>query len=313
MRSRTRKWIEFFGIVAFLFVIGGGAYSYLNLGVFNNFDNAIRIFDGLGWFVGTFALASLFTAYLVVVADMRFIFRFLAIPAWLAFSFTLLAALDQFMGYSYPATPPQGHLLSYRVIRDTQTGTRHVEAWFYFYDQQRTRAYIFPFDRDQEEAMYRAMRMKARGEMVEVELLKEGENNENRPRPEDMIKHDIRHRGLPQKDYEKHGGEIEEGETAEGISDMGQRSRRDKHQLIIPGGGNIELEPGQIIQISPEGQIEILDPGSIKQEQIKNPAPSSSGPHPSAPGASSGPPGSRTTTTPQGETVIMGTTTNVVP
>ena len=125
---RLQKTIEFLAVAAFMFVIGVGAYAYTNLGVFNNIENAINIFRGLEWFVGSFALATLFTAYLVVVADMRFILRFLAIPAWLGFAFTLLVALDQFMGYAYPALPPQGKLLSYRVIRDPHTNNRIIEA-----------------------------------------------------------------------------------------------------------------------------------------------------------------------------------------
>lgn len=276
--SRT---IEVFVIAAFMFVISAGAYSLANLGVFNNIENAIQVFEGLGWFVGCFLLATLFTAYLVVIADTKFLYRFLAIPTWLMFSFTLLVALDQFLGYTYPALPPQAELLSYRVIRDPDTNVRIVEAWMYLKEENRTRAYRFPYDKDQEEALYKAMRAKARGKTgVEVELMEKPKDGDDRdrPRPEDMIKYDIRHKGLPEKHYGD--GEMIEERTEQGANAMGQERREDKIIIQIPGGGSIEVDRGTSFTITPDGEVEILDPGSIERKQEKGSS-SSSGAHPS--------------------------------
>ena len=316
MKMKARKTLEFLGVAAFMFVIGMGAYAFTNLGVFNNIENAINIFRGLEWFVGSFALATLFTAYLVVVADMRFVFRFLAIPAWLAFAFTLLMALDQFMGYAYPSLPPESKLLSYRVIRDPDTNVRIVEAWMYLPKENKTRAYTFPFNRNQEEALYRAKRKGARGQDVKVKLLpeKEGMKKKDRPQPEDMIMHDIKHKGLPEKDYGS-AGTMQQGVTTDqkDVDDMGSERKSDKIQITLPDGGHIELNPGESFRITPEGEIEILDPGAIKQKQIKS---RTSTPTPSATdtvSSNTGPPeGIGPNQCPLGNcAAVMGTTVDV--
>ncbi len=151
------KLFEMLGIAVFMFVIGMGAYSFINLGVFNDFDSAIKIFDGLGWFVSLFGLATLFTSYLVVIADTKFYFRLLAIPAWLAFSFSLLVALDQFIGYPYPGVPPKSQVLQYRVLIDGDK-TKLIEAWMYHSQEDKTRSYRFLHTIENEEKLNQAMR-----------------------------------------------------------------------------------------------------------------------------------------------------------
>jgi len=248
-----RKLLEFVGIIALLFIVGAGIYSFFNLGVFNNIDTAIQVFDGLGWFVTLFGIATVFTSYLVVIADTKFLFRFLAIPAWLAFSFALLATLDQFIGYPYPGIPPKAQVLEYRVLFNDDK-SRTIEAWMYLPKDSRTRAYSFPHTPDREESLYKGMQAKSRGEnsLVDMEPSGRAGQLDMMVEDEDMVKHDIRHAGLP----------LKEGETAADLlpnEDPGQEvDRTNKFTVQLPGGEIIEVLPGNSFTISDQGEIEIF-------------------------------------------------------
>jgi len=251
------KFIEFVSVIALLFIVGAGAYSFFNLGLFNDHSAAVQVFDGLGWFVGLFGIATVFTSYLVVIADTKFIFRFLAIPAWLAFSFALLAALDQFIGYPYPGVPPKAQVLQYRVISNSDN-TKTIEAWMYLLNDHQTRAYSFPHSPNREEALHEAMQAKARGEMVLINMEPtDRAGTDDPPTPEDMIeRHDIRHQGLPLK-----GGEepnVQSGSPQQEIDNS------DKILLRLPGGTIIEIKPGNSFTITDEGEIEIFNDKRVK-------------------------------------------------
>ena len=220
-----RKLFEFAGVVALLFAIGAGIYSFFNIGVFSNVDTAIQVFSGLEWFVTLFAIATIFVSYLVVVADMKFKFQFLAIPAWLAFSFALASALDQFIGYPYPAVPPKAQVLEYRVIFN-QDKSKTIEAWMYLPEDHRTRAYSFPHTPNREEALYEGMQAKARGQGVLVDMDPNGLSGltDIDVEDEDSARHDIRHKGLPLKD-----GEVLEPDSPDRAVD-----RSDKFTVQLP-------------------------------------------------------------------------------
>ena len=246
-----RKLIEFISVIALLFVVGAGGYSFFNLGIFNDIDAAVRVFDGLGWFVSLFAIATIFTSYLVVIADTKFIFRFLAIPAWLAFSFALLAALDQFIGYPYPGVPPKSQVLQYRVITN-EDRTKTIEAWMYLSSDYRTRVYAFPHTPNREEAMHEAMQGNARGELIEVDIVPDDRITGDDPfTVEEMIrKYDIPHEGLPLKEGEQ--PTVQTGQPQ-------QLNRKDKVTLQLPDGTVIEIQPGNSFTITDTGEIEIFN------------------------------------------------------
>ena len=253
-----RKLIEFISVIALLFVVGAGGYSFFNLGIFNDVDAAIRVFDGLGWFVSLFAIATIFTSYLVVIADTKFIFRFLAIPAWLAFSFALLAALDQFIGYPYPGVPPKAQVLQYRVITN-EDRSKSIEAWMYLFSDRRTRVYAFPHTPNREEAMHEAMQGKARGELIEVNITPDDRKTGDDPfTPEEMLrKYDIPHGGLPLK------GAEEPTVQAGGEQEL---DRSDKITLQLPDGTVIQIQPGNSFTITDDGEIEMFNDKRIAAE-----------------------------------------------
>ncbi len=261
-----KKLIEFISVIGLLCIVGAGGYAFFNLGIFNDMDAAVKVFDGLGWFVSLFALATIFTSYLVVIADTKFIFRFLAIPAWLAFSFALLAALDQFIGYPYPGVPPQAQVLQYRVIGN-QDRTKTIEAWMYLTHDYKTRVYSFPHTPDREEALYEAMQGNARGEMVEVDMDPSKKKGDNIITPEDMvIKHDILHDGLPLK------------EGSEPVVSTGNTGKVDRDNRVT-----IQLQDGTIIEIQPGNSFTITDTGEIEMFSDKR-FPALEGPNSDGPG-----------------------------
>lgn len=246
-----RKLIEFVSIIALLFVIGAGGYSFFNLGIFNDIDATIQVFDGLGWFISLFAIATVFTSYLVVIADTKFIFRFLAIPAWLAFSFALLTALDQFIGYPYPGVPPNSQVLQYRVIIN-EDQSKTIEAWMYLPTEYKTRVFSFPHSLNREEALYKTMRAKARGEYITIDI------------EELIITYDIPHQGLPLK---------EDGPLTVQTGNPQEIDRSNKITLQLPDGTIVEIQPGKSFTITNEGEIEMFNdkriPGFYDEEDIE--------------------------------------------
>lgn len=253
-----KKLIEFISVIALLFIVGAGGYSFFNLGIFNDMDVAIRVFDGLGWFVSLFAIATIFTSYLVVIADTKFIFRFLAIPAWLAFSFALLAALDQFIGYPYPGIPPKAQVLQYRVLTN-EDKSKTIEAWMYIVSDRKTRVYAFPYTPNREEAMYEAMQGKARGELIEVNIIPDDRVTGDDPfSPEEMLReYDIQHQGLPLKEG------VEPTVQTGGASEI---DRSNKITLQLPDGTVIEIQPGNSFTITNEGEIEMFNDKRLTTE-----------------------------------------------
>lgn len=264
-----KKLIEFISVIALLAIVAVGGYAFFNLGIFNDMDAAVRVFDGLGWFISLFALATVFTSYLVVIADTKFIFRFLAIPAWLAFSFALLAALDQFIGYPYPGVPPQAQVLQYRVIAN-QDRTKTIEAWMYLTSDYKTRVYSFPHTPNREEALHEAMQGKARGQRMEVDMdpKKKGDNIIT---PEDMItKYDIPHGGLPTK---------EGGEPTVQTGSPGEMDRTNKVTIQLPDGTIVEIQPGNSFTITDTGEIEMFQNKRIPPHTAQQPPSMDGGRH----------------------------------
>lgn len=183
-----RKIIEFISI---LVVMGGTMIAAIEFGQLANLEsiaNLANVFTGLGWFVGSFIVASLIVSYLVVIAPTKVFLRFLAIPAWLMFSATLLITVDQLMGYSYPAIPPQATVVAYYVYKDADN-VEMIEAWMYFKDQGRARAYNFPYTLEREKALQQGQEGAGKGEPVEVDLRK-GEGQPDGQEPESMIIYD---------------------------------------------------------------------------------------------------------------------------
>jgi len=164
-----RKLAEFFIIIMLMVGTIAGAIEFSQVGSFESLANLASVFAGLGWFLMAFFTASLFTAYLVVIAPSRVILRFLAIPAWLVFSLSMLVTIDQFMGYAYPALPPQAKVLAYQVIKD-EKNVKIIEAWMWIKDEQRARAYKFPYTLEREKALHEGQDGAKKGLPVEVKL-----------------------------------------------------------------------------------------------------------------------------------------------
>jgi len=183
-----KKIIEFICIVITMIGIVIGVVEFGQIGQLESISNLANVFSGLGWFLGAFFIASLFTAYLVVIAPTKFFFRFLAIPAWLVFSVALIVTVDQFMGYSYPAIPPQAKVIAYHVIKGPNN-TKIIEAWMWIKEEKRARAYNFPHTPEREKAMRKAQQGSQKGEPVEINLRK-GEGEPDGQKPESMIVYD---------------------------------------------------------------------------------------------------------------------------
>ncbi len=259
-----KKLIEFASIIALLFIIGAGGYSFFNLGIFNDIDAVISVFDGLGWFISLFAIATIFTSYLVVIANTKFIFRFLAIPAWLAFSFALLSALDQFIGYPYPVIPPKSQVLQYRVISN-EDQTKTIEAWMYLPSDYRTRLFSFPHSPNREEALNEAMQAGARGELVLIDMKPSDRaiGNDLLTPDEMIIKYNIEHQGLPLKEGDNQNGQI--GESRE-------IDRSNKITIQLSDGTVVQIQPGNSFTITDQGEIQMFNdkriiPNSFKENR----------------------------------------------
>ena len=183
-----KKIFEFIMIVVLMAGIIAGAIEFGQVGSFDSVANLANVFEGLAWFLGSFVVASLFTAYLVVVAPARFFVKFLAIPAWIIFSAFLLITVDQFMGYSYPAIPPQATVISFYVYKN-QDNVKMIEAWMYLKEEGRARAFSFPHTLPREKALAQGQKGAQKGEPVEVDLNK-GKGLPDGQIPESMIIYD---------------------------------------------------------------------------------------------------------------------------
>ena len=125
----------------------------------------------------------------------------------------------------------------------------------YLPTERRTRTYRFPYDPQQENALYEAMRRKARGERMMVEMKKKEEGDKDPTKDDhEMIVHPILHEGLPTK--ETHDGRIVEGKRSSGPDDMGQQRAHDPIIIQMPGGAQIAIEPGSSFMITPDGEIQ---------------------------------------------------------
>jgi hypothetical protein len=176
-----------------------GALVLVDIEFMDSLTNLSSVFAGLSWFVAVFVAATLFTAYLVVVAKIKFIIRFLAIPLWLVFTLSTIFTIDQFLGYAYPVVPPKAQVLSYRMFLEHETGVKMLEAWVGL-KTGRTRLYKFEWTEEREEELKKGSQSSAKGIPMEIDL--RGDEVKDLPigKPQgDDMKHDIKHRGLPPK------------------------------------------------------------------------------------------------------------------
>lgn len=180
-----------------------GAYFLVNIEFMDSLDNATSVFNGLGWFIGLFIAATLFTGYLVVVAKINFFLRFLAIPLWLVFTLATLVTIDQFLGYAYPVVPPKSQVMAYRVFLDKDTRIKMIESWM-FNENGRTRLYKYEWTEEHEEKLKEGNQATKEGIPLEVDL-RAGEFIDipyGKPQG-DHIEHGIKHKGLPPKAKEE--------------------------------------------------------------------------------------------------------------
>lgn len=177
-----KKIVEFVFIIMLIAGIIVGAIEFGQIGNIKSLSNLSNVFSGLGWFLVAFIITTLFTAYLVVIAPTKVFLRFLAIPAWLIFSLSLIVTVDQFMGYSYPAIPPQAKVLSYYILKD-DGNVKIIEAWMWLKDEGRARAYNFPWTLDREKALYEAQSAAQKGEPVEIDIAGKKSNKKSPQTP----------------------------------------------------------------------------------------------------------------------------------
>jgi len=202
MVSKTTK--EILIILGTVLAFAFGSYLVVDIEFMDSFGNFANVFAGLDWFIGLFIAASLFTGYLVVVAKINFLLRFLAIPLWLVFTVATLVTIDQFLGYAYPSVPPKAQVMAYRMYLDPDTRIKMIEAWMRDKKDGRTRLYKFEWTDEREEKLKQGEESDGEGIKIEVEL-KEGSVKDipfGKPQGE-HLKHGIKHRGLPPK--EEHG------------------------------------------------------------------------------------------------------------
>ena len=185
-----KKLTEFLIIILLMAGILAGVVEYGQVGSLEGIANLVNVFSGVEWFLGSFLIATLFTAYLVVIANTTVVLRFLAIPAWLVFSISLLVTVDQFMGYSYPAVPPKAKVLAYYVVPGLGQ-SKTIEAWMYLKDEGRARAYNFPYTLEREEALYEALAATRKGENAELDLRRGNNAEDDGQEPESMITYDF--------------------------------------------------------------------------------------------------------------------------
>lgn len=162
------KVLEYIGVVALLSLAGVLFFYLADVGAIGKAATAIQVMKDASSFVVLYVAATLLTAYLVVVANIKFVYRFIAIPLWLAFSLSLLVAIDDFLGYAYPDMPEEGELIHYVVLHEKGTKHKWVELWLYHREENRTRLYSIPYTPKTDEELNRGMKMKEEGERVKV-------------------------------------------------------------------------------------------------------------------------------------------------
>jgi hypothetical protein len=226
----------------------------IDLGSFGSIESLTYMFNGLGWFIGAFIFAALWTAYLTVIADINFMFRLIAIPVWLVFTIGLVITIDNFAGIAHPSVPPQSQVISFRIVKPTSHDSAIIEAWMYITSESRTRLYRFPHTQKKENALRQALKDRKRGRRVEVKLRSDSvqfRDGDEMTKGE-MLDYDISHRGLPTKDSN------EKVEVAP--EQLSVQPADDKFMIQIPGGGSVELKRGQTVTVSPNGEIQISTP-----------------------------------------------------
>lgn len=156
----------------------------------------------MSWFIALFLSASLFTAYLVIVADIKFIIRFLAIPLWLVFTLSTLITIDKFLGYAYPVVPPKSTLIAYRIFLDTEAGVKKIESWMYDRSKRTTRLYVYDWNEEREEELKKGKASAKAGAPIDIDLLGTADDRPFGKLQGSNIDHGIKHRGLPPKSDE---------------------------------------------------------------------------------------------------------------
>ena len=252
---------EFIIILASIIITLLIGFNYVDITMFASLANITAVFDGMIIFVISFIIATLFTAWLVVIARTTFIIRFLAIPAWLIFTISLVITIDSFLGYPYPIVPAQSELIAYKIYFDDVKHKKMIEAWMYSMDEGKSRLYKFPYTKNNEKALKRATNEGKRGKRVEIVL--EGERTGTDKQGtvtkfdlNSMIKYNITHRGLPTKIYESSKEPLseQEQETPGLVSIPG-----DEIVIQMPDGSSIAVPAGSSFAISPKGEISITN------------------------------------------------------
>jgi len=254
----VNKIIEFVSILAFIVIATVLGHMLLNTGALSSIENIVNVFSGLGWFIGTFIVATLFTAYLVVIADTKFLVRFLAIPSWLVFTISLLITVDSFLGYPYPSIPPQSQVVAYRVVTHGENhNNRTIEAWMYFWRDNRTRAYSFPYSLEAEKKLLEGQQATANGVAMEVNLSGDKQTKSGGDKGDEGDDYLIEHEGMPRKpdDYND--------VYPESTATDGPTVKSTDIVIDIPGIGSVELPAGTSFKVLPSGEVEILEPEII--------------------------------------------------
>jgi len=195
--KNTTKEILLMLVTAVCFIIG--SFVLVDIEFMDSLANMLNVFAGLTWFLGLFLTASLFTAYLVIVAKIKFIIRFLAIPLWLVFTLSTLITIDKFLGYAYPMIPPKSQLITYRIFLESESNTKMIESWMYLREGG-TRLYKYEWKKEHEDELKKGRKANEAGAPIEIDLV--GEIPDDRPIGKQQgshINHGILHRGLPPK------------------------------------------------------------------------------------------------------------------
>lgn len=179
-----------------------GAFVLVDIEFMDSLANMTSVFEGLSWFIALFLSASLFTAYLVIVADIKFIIRFLAIPLWLVFTLSTLITIDKFLGYAYPVVPPKSTLIAYRIFLDTEAGVKKIESWMYDRSKGTTRLYVYDWNEEREEELKKGKASAKAGAPIDIDLLGTADDRPFGKLQGSNIDHGIKHRGLPPKSDE---------------------------------------------------------------------------------------------------------------
>ncbi len=248
---------EFLLIVSCIIIPALTFLFMVDLSAFSSIKNIPLVFAGHELFVGAFAVATLFAAYLVTVAKTNFYIRFAAIPFWLVFTILMFITVDNFLGKPYPIIPPQATVLSYRMYLD-ENRDKQIEAWMYLKEDKVSRLYKFPYTRSMEQALEQAKKEGSTGKQVEVEL--EGDRQDkdgNLVKPDwaQMLKYDIRHSGLPTKP-----GESAPAPRVPQAQPEAPMPNDGNIMITLPDGSQIEIPVGQDFSVTGSGEILLQQP-----------------------------------------------------